>query len=719
MNNKKTVNKINQKDKYTERKEVLTSFFLDNKYELLTKKQIIALFSIPKGDLALLDKILSELENEGVIYIDDSKRYVPYSKTNLVRCKYQAKSAGFGFGIVESGEDVYISSKNLNGAMNEDEILVEVIESSGRSREGKVVKILKRNCKQVIGRFSKSRNFGFVIPIDDSIQDIYISKKNSTNIKDGQVVQVDIEKYPTKDSKAEGKITRIIGNSSDSHIDAKSLYISYGLDLMENFNDEVNEELLKIPDKVLKSEKKDRKDRTADRVYTIDAEDAKDLDDAVSVKMTKDGNYLLSVYIADVSHYVKEKSALDKEAIARGTSIYIPGKVIPMLPNKLSNGICSLNAGEERLSLAVDMLISKEGEVLNSDVFKAVIKVEKKMSYDKVYKVITNQEDEQLKIEYGKYKEDLLLMEKLARILNDKRVKEGCINFEIPETHVILNESEDVETIEPYPITFANQIIEEFMLVTNMVIAEKYYFLELPFIYRIHEKPDEEKLRDLNLILSNYKLKIKGIKDVHPKALSDVLSKVESEDDRDIISTYMLRSLKLAKYSNECLGHFGLNAKYYCHFTSPIRRYPDLFIHRMISKSIEKNLMFKENELLKYEKQAEKYAKSSSELEKNSTKIERDFVSLYSAIYMSKFIGNEFKARVSSITSFGIFVRLENTVEGFVSFNDIPGDYFIFDEKNRILIGKNTSKKYKIGDKVKVKLIKSDILTKQIDFEVI
>lgn len=718
MNSKKIVNK-NQKDKYTMRKEVLTSFFLDNKYELVTRKQIVALFSIPKSDLNLLDRILTELENEGIIYLDDSKRYVPYSKSNLVKCRYQAKSAGFGFGLVEDGEDVYISAKNLNGAMNDDEILVEICDSTGRSREGKVVKILKRNVTQVIGRFSKSRNFGFVVPIDDSIEDIYISKKNSANIKDGQVVQVTIEKYPTNNTKAEGRVTRIIGDSSDAHIDAKSLYISYGLDEMEKFNELVLEEIENIPDNVLDEEKVGRVDRTQERIYTIDSEDAKDLDDAISVKKRDNGDYLLSVYIADVSHYVKEHTPLDKEAIARGTSIYIPGKVIPMLPKKLSNGICSLNAGEERLSLAVDMLISPSGEVLSSEVFKAVIKVTKKMSYEKVYKVITNQEDDELIQEYGEYKQDLLLMEELARILNNKRTEEGCINFNIPETHIVLNENEDVETIEPYHTTFANQIIEEFMLVTNMAVAEKYYFLELPFIYRIHEKPDEEKLRDLNSILANYKLRIKGIKDVHPKALSDILNGIENSEDKDIISTYMLRSLKLAKYSNECLGHFGLNAKYYCHFTSPIRRYPDLFIHRIISKALENKLMFKDNEIAKLEKQAEKYSKSSSELEKDATKIERDFDSLYSTLYMKEFIGEEFDARVSSITSFGIFVKLENTVEGFVSFHDIPGDYYIYDETSRMLIGKNTSKKYKIGDKLRVKLIKSDVLTKQIDFEVV
>lgn len=719
MNKKKKIVNREQKDKYTKRKEVLTSFFLNSAYKPLTKKEIAVSLDVPKSDLGDLERILADLSNERIIFNTEDGRYKVIDGINIVKCTYQAKSAGFGFGLVDSGEDVYISSKNLNGAMNEDEILVEVLDSTGRSREGKVVKILSRNTNTIIGRFSKSRNFGFVIPIDNSINDIYIPKKNAQNFKEGQVVKVEIEKYPDGKNKAEGKIIQVIGDTSDTHIDAKSLYISYGLDKMEDFNEEVKEELLSIPNEVLKEERKGRIDRTKSRCYTIDAADAKDLDDAVFVEKREDDTYMLSVYIADVSHYVLEKTPLDKEARNRGTSIYIPGTVIPMLPKKLSNGICSLNAGVDRLALGVDILISKSGEVLNSEVFKTVINVTHKLSYDKVYKVITNTEDEELKTEYKDYKEDLKVMEELAHILNDKRTKEGCINFNIPETHIVLDENRDVKTIEPYPITFANQIIEEFMLITNMVVAEKYYFYEFPFIYRIHESPDEEKLRDLNTILSNYKLRIKGINNIHPKALSSILDSVEDESIKEIISTYMLRSLKLAKYSEECLGHFGLNAKYYCHFTSPIRRYPDLFIHRIISKAIDNNYSFTENELIKYEKQAEKYAKSSSEMEKNATKIERDFDTLYSCIYMKQFIGNEFSAKISSVTSFGLFVRLDNTIEGFVGFESIPGDYYIYNESTKTIVGKRTSKQYKIGDQVTVRLIKSDVLTKQIDFEMI
>ncbi len=714
---KNTVDNKLRKDKYTERKEVLTSFFLSNEYSLATRKQIIALFSIPEHDQKQLDKILAELVDDGIIIVDDSNRFVPITKTDYVKCKFQAKSMGFGFGLVEDGEDVYISSKNLNGAMNGDEILVETFESSGKSREGKVVKVLKRNVETVIGRFTKSKNFGFVEPIDDTIADIYISKKNSQNYKTGQVVKVKIIKYPTDKNNAEGKIESIIGTVDDAHIDAKSLYVSYNLDILEKFNEEVQAEVSKIPQSVSKKEKQGRVDRTNEPCFTIDAADAKDLDDAVYVK--KDGdNFILSVYIADVSHYVREGTALNKEAIARGTSIYIPGTVIPMLPKELSNGICSLNENVERLVLGIDIKIDKNGNMLESEVFKGVIKSAKKMSYDKVYKVISNTEDEETKKEYANFKEDLLLMKELAKILNEKRIRQGCINFDIPEIHIVLDDNGDVKDVEPYPITFANQMIEEFMLAANMAIAEKYYYLELPFIYRIHEKPDEEKLRDLNLVLANYNVRIKGIKDVHPKALSDILNEIDDKD-KDIVSTYMLRSLKLAKYSNECLGHFGLNAKYYCHFTSPIRRYPDLFIHRVISKSIENNMMFKQNELRKLDKQAEEYAKSSSEMEKNATKIERDFDSLYSAMYMERYIGQEFDAVVCSVTSFGLFVRLDSTIEGYVSFADIPGDYYLYDESSRLIVGRKSKNVIKIGDKVKVRLIKSDVLTKQIDFEII
>ena len=708
-------------EKYLKRKEALTSFFSDKEYKLLTSKQIAMIFNVGKNEIYLLNEILQELQDEGVVYVDSSKRFVPISKTNFIKCKYQAKSSSFGFGLVETGEDIYISSADSNNAMDLDEVLVEITTlnvNPSKSREGRVVKILKRGTKSVIGRFVKEKNFGFVIPIKNNINDIYIPKKYCHLAKNNDYVEVEIQKYATNSSKAEAKIVKIIGNAKDLNIEVKALYASYGLDKMQDFGSIIEEELKSIPNEVLEKDLKNRIDRTSDRTFTIDSEDAMDLDDAVSVKKLKNGNYMLSVYIADVSHYVRENTELNKEAIRRGTSTYIPGTVIPMLPKKLSNGICSLNAGVKRLALGVDMEIDSSGSVVFSDVFKAVIKVNKKMSYDKVYKVLMDEDKEVLK-EYNEYIEDIFLMKELAEILNKKRVENGSINFDIPETKVVLDENGNVTDIKAYEITIANKIIEEFMLITNMTVAEKFFFLDIPFIYRIHERPDEEKLRELNEVLSMYKKRIKGLKNIHPKAISDMLQSIEDESEKSVISTFALRTLKLAKYSNECLGHFGLAAKYYCHFTSPIRRYPDLFIHRIISKCLENSYIFSENELAKYIKQAEKYSKSSSDTEKNATLIERDFDDLYTAIYMSNFLGSKFDAVVSSVTSFGMFVKLENTVEGLVSFNDIyDGEYYIYDEQRHILVGEHTGKIYKVGDKVKVTLSDVKIRLKQIDFAI-
>lgn len=712
---------IKENDKYLKRKEALTSFFSDKNYKLLTMKQIAVIFNVKKNELNILENVLNELVEDGIVYIDDSKRYVPLSNSNFIKCKYQAKSTSFGFGIVENGEDIYISSNNLDTAMDGDDVLVEITVPKGnssKSREGRIVKILKRSTSTIIGRFIKSKSFGFVEPIDKKINDIYIPKKYISSAKENDFVEVKIEKYATNTSKAEGKILRVIGNMADTNIEVKALYASYALDKMEKFNIKIEEELKSIPDEVLDSDMINRVDRTSDVTVTIDSEDAKDLDDAVSVKKLENGNYMLSVYIADVSHYVRENTELNKEAIYRGTSIYIPGTVIPMLPKKLSNGICSLNAGVKRLALGVDMEIDLSGNVISSDVFKALIKVSKKMTYEKVYKVLINEDEEVLK-EYEKYKDNIFLMREIASILNKKRVDEGSINFDIPETKVVLDENGEVIDIKAYEITIANKIIEEFMLVTNMTIAEKFFFLDMPFIYRIHETPDEEKLRDLNEILSMYKKRIKGVKNLHPKVLSEMLESIEDESEKKVISDFTLRTLKLARYSNECLGHFGLAAKYYCHFTSPIRRYPDLFIHRIISKCIESNYMMSDKDIAKYMKQAEKYAKSSSDTEKQSTIIERDFDNLYTALYMSRFIGKEYEAVISSVTSFGMFVKLDNTVEGLVSFPNIcDGDYYIFDEKKHILIGERSGKIYKVGDKVRVILDFVNVRLKQIDFAI-
>lgn len=705
------------KQEYLNKKEALTSFFLDKEYVPMTQKQIANILNIKKEERDILSSILNELEIEGTIYIDDSKRYIPFFKTNFIRGIYQAKSERFGFVTQEYDDDIYIESKFNLGAMNGDLVLAKITKEStaGKSKEGEIIKILKRNTSKIVGRFIKSRNFGFVEAIDKKIDDIYIPKKYATNVKDGQFVEVEILKYATDTSKAEGRILSIVSSGNTVKSEVEALYKSFGLDNLENFNKDIKSELENIPNKVKPEDKVYREDRTNRKVYTIDGDDAKDLDDGVFVEKINDDKYILSVYIADVSNYVKDGTALDDEAIKRGTSIYIPGTVLPMLPKKLSNGICSLNEGVERLSLAIDMQIDGNGNIVKSNIFKTVIKVTKRMTYDKVFKVISN--DNSVKKEYGPYINDILIMKELAVILNNRRKELGSINFDIPDTKVVLDDNQNVIDIKPYNKTIANDIIEEFMLAANMTVAKTFYFLNLPFIYRIHEKPDEEKLRELNEVLANYKKRIKGIKNVKPKVLSKILDEFDNEEEKQIVSTYMLRTLKLAKYSEECQGHFGLAAKYYCHFTSPIRRYPDLFIHRVISDYIAANYNLSDELMSKYLVQARKYAITSSEAEKQATNIERDFDELYKVIYMKNYIDKEFEAVVSSVTSFGMFVKLENTVEGLIPFSNMPNDdYYEYDENRKILFGKRNGKIFKIGDKVKVKLVRCDVREKQIDF---
>lgn len=717
---------INKNDKnYTKRKEVVASFFSDKEYENnMTLKQSATILCVPKQEMEMFKNIIDELVEDGVIFFNKNKKIVKTEDLGYIKGLFEQKSKRFGIVTDVNKNEYYIADKDINFAMDGDEVLVSIISNSNskdKRTEAKIEKIIKRSNKKVSGIFTNNKSFGFVEPLDGKGLDIFIPKKYIKNVKDGDVVEVEIIKYATKDSKPEGKIVKKIGNpKNDELVYAKALYKSYALDKQKDFNELVLKEIEKIPDEVLASEEIGRVDRTDVKAVTIDSEDAKDLDDACFVKKMPNGNYVLSVFIADVSHYVKDGTNLDKEAVARGTSVYIPGTVIPMLPKKLSNGICSLNAGVKRLALGVDIVIDSNGKVENSEVYKAVIKVAKKMSYEKVYKVL-KRSDEQVLEEYKEFIDDIDTMSELAKILYKKRKKEGSIDFDIPETKVYLDEDGNVEDIKPYPINEANKIIEEFMLVTNMVIAEKFFFLEMPFIYRIHEKPDEERLREFNEILNNYNRSIKSVKNIHPKVLADIVDSIEDEQEKETISNLMLRTLKIAKYSNECLGHFGLAARYYTHFTSPIRRYPDLFIHRVISEYLDNKGYIDENRIAKFEKQAYRYSYSSSDAEKLATKIERDFVNLYEAMFMKKHINEEFEnVTIASVTSFGIFVRLPNTIEGFVSFDSLPGnDYYIYDDKKKMLIGRNSSKTFKVGDKVTVKLIRADAASKQIDFKIL
>ena len=569
-----------------------------------------------------------------------------------------------------------------------------------------------------------------VVVLDDKKikTDIYISKKNSKKAKNNQKVVVQILKLPEKNKKAEGKILEILGNINQAGVDMMSLIKEY--DLPYEFPESVINEAKAIKQEVSKKDIPNRLDLRNKIIFTVDGEDAKDLDDAVSVEKLKNGNYLLNVSIADVSYYVQEKSKLDKEAIIRGTSIYMLDRVIPMLPKELSNGICSLNQKEDRFAITVLMEINSKGEVVSSDIQKSIIKVTRRMSYKEVQTildVINNEEDkkifnlkdkEKLLEECKPYFEHFKRMEELANILKQKREKAGSLNLDIPESKITLNEQGVAIKVEKYDMYFANEIIEQFMLTANETVAEKFYWLEAPFIYRVHEVPDEEKIDELNKFLWNLGYKIKGNKDnIHPKAFAEVLEEVKGKPEERVVSNLVLRTLKVARYEAENKGHFGIASKYYCHFTSPIRRYPDLFIHRIISKYLEENYQLKESEIEKYSGQAVKYAQRSSEREKIAQKVERDAESIKKAEYMQSKIGKEYEGIISSITSFGMFVELPNTVEGLIHFEDLGNEYFIYDEERKTLQGEKSKKTYKIGDSIKVCVIFADKLTRKVDFE--
>lgn len=588
--------------------------------------------------------------------------------------------------------------------------------SNNRIKVKEDSKIFELEKNTIVGTFQKSRNFGFVVPDDRKLgTDIFISKKDTMKAKNNQKVVVEITKMPFKDKSAEGKIIEIIGDIDEAGVDMMSLIKEY--DLPYEFPLEVMVEAKGINQTIDEKSIINRKDLRNEEIFTIDGEDAKDLDDAVNVKKLPNGNYMLGVHIADVSNYVKEGSALDKEAILRGTSVYMLDRVIPMLPVELSNGICSLNEGKDRFAISCVMEIDKSGKVVSSDIFKSIINVTRRMSYTNVQKILDNSDEKVIK-EYEKYINHFKLMEKLAHILKERRNKDGALNLDIPETKVILNENGIAVDIKKYELTFANEIIEQFMLTANETIAEKFFWLEAPFIYRVHEAPDMEKVDELNKFLYNLGYKIKTSKDeVHPKAFATVLDEIKGKPEERVISNLILRTLKVARYESENKGHFGIASKYYCHFTSPIRRYPDLFIHRIISKYLKNGFNLSEEEIEKYSYQATTYSETSSEREKIAQKVERESVDIKMAEYMQDHIGEEYEGIISSIMSFGIFVELENTVEGMIRFDKLGDEYFIYDENTKTLLGEKTKIMYHIGDHIRIRVIKASKELRQIDFE--
>ena len=568
----------------------------------------------------------------------------------------------------------------------------------------------------VVGTFKYNKSFGFVIPDDKSLgTDIFIPKSGFGRARNNHKVLVKITKYPKKGKKAEGRVIEVIGGINQAGVDMLSIIKEYGLPA--EFPKNVVEEAKRAGRKIEKKDIPYRKDKRDDVIFTIDGEDAKDLDDAVRVAKLENGNYVLDVHIADVSYYVKENSLLDQEALLRGTSVYMLGRVIPMLPRELSNGICSLNAGEDRFTLSCSMEIDNNGNVVNSEIYKGIINVKERMNYHDVQKIL-DKSDENVIEKYKNYIKDFELMEELAQILKQKRAQNGYLNLDIPESEIVLDINGRAIDVKKYETSFANEIIEQFMLIANETVAEKFYWLEVPFIYRVHEEPDIDKVKELNKFLYNFGLKVKITQDkVYPKEFSKILEEIKGKEEERVVSTLVLRTMKVARYEAENKGHFGIAGKYYCHFTSPIRRYPDLFIHRIISKYIKDNYAVNDDYKEEHMVQAEKRAVQSSEREKIATKAERDAEKLKKAEYMQQKIGEEYEGIISSVTQFGVFVELENTVEGLVRFDNLGDEYYEYDENRKILTGKNTRETFKIGDKIRIRVINASKELKQVDFE--
>lgn len=632
---------------------------------------------------------------------------------NLMIGTFVSNERGFGFVEFENDKnDVFIPTEYVKTAMNGDIVSIRIIkkEENGRRAEGKVIDVLKRNVKIVVGTYKKSKNFGFVLPDErKSLEDIYIPKNYRNKAKSNDRVVVEIVKYPDGYKKAEGRIVEILGKTDDTNVDLLSILRSY--DFKTNFPKDVQKEASNIPQVIHNiDERIDLRDK---EIFTIDGDDTKDIDDAVSLEKVGE-NYLLGVHIADVSTYVREGTPLDKEASKRGTSVYLIDTVIPMLPRELSNGICSLNPNEDRYALSIDILISPSGEVLNKKIYKSVIRSKIQMTYDNVYKVI---EENNVPSGYENYADTLNSMKQLAIILMKKRNNEGAIDFNLPEPQILLDENDKVLSISERKTTIANKIIEQFMILANECIAAFFSERQIPFIYRIHEAPDDDKVQRLRIFLNNMNYTKSIPEKVTPKDFQEVIKMFEGNIEEKVVSTMMLRAMKLAKYSNENLGHFGLALKNYCHFTSPIRRYPDLFIHRVISDYLSKNLNDKKK--VKYARLAVKYSEMSSDAERNAEEAERDLEKIKMCEYMEEHLGEEFEGIISSITSFGMFVELPNTIEGLVHVENMEDDYYIFDEENVTLVGKHNNILYKIGDSIKIKVISTDKFLRRIDFSIV
>lgn len=735
-------------NKYEQRKKMIYDFMCDNMYVPMKIKELAIVLGVKKEQRPELEAILADLMAEG--RIECSKRG-KYSKSEIKKMTgtFTAHPKGFGFVSVEGEtEDIFIPESQVNGAMHMDTVEITVSPvTTGRRREGTVVKILERGMKQVVCTYEQSKTFGFAVPDNPKFgSDIFIPEERSKGAVSGHKVVVEVTSYGKKDRKPEGKVVEILGHINDPGVDILSLVRAYGLPV--EFDEKVLKQVENVAKPVSEADMAGRMDLRDWQMVTIDGEDAKDLDDAVSVTMDDD-NYILGVHIADVSNYVQEHSALDVEALKRGTSVYLVDRVIPMLPHALSNGICSLNQGENRLALSCIMTINPKGEIIDHTIAETVICVDRRMSYTQVKNILeayhaanaqdasvekvdgrqdgadretesvsdvnVRRQQEALLGEYEALVPMFVRMEKLAGILRGKRMKRGSIDFDFPETKVILDAQGNPIDIRPYDRNVATKIIEDFMLAANETVASDFYWRELPFVYRTHENPDTEKIQKLSTFINNfgYTLHI-GADEVHPKELQKLLQKIDGTKEEALISRLTLRSMKQARYTIDNTGHFGLAADCYCHFTSPIRRYPDLQIHRIIKESLRGRL--NEKRIDHYEHILPEIAKHSSEMERRADEAERETVKLKKVQYMEQHIGEAFEGVISGVTEWGFFVELENTVEGLVRVTELTDDFYQYYEDTYELVGEATNRRYKLGQKVQVRVEHCDRIMRTIDF---
>ena len=696
-----------------ERKESLLALMEDSSYVPMKLKELSMLLNVPRERREELKEVLDALIADGKIVLSKRGKYGRPEK-KILTGTFSGSSRGFGFVVLEGGQqDIYIPADQTGDAMHGDKVQITAEPArAGRRPEGTVIRVLERANETLVGYYQKNRHFGFVIPDNQKIAtDIFIPEGEDMGAVTGHKVVVRLTSFGGTRKKPEGRVTEIIGHVNDPGTDILSIVKAYGLP--EEYPPEVMEQVSRIPDEATAEEMQGRKDIRSWQTVTIDGEDAKDLDDAITISREAYG-YRLGVHIADVSHYVTENSPLDQEALRRGTSVYLVDRVIPMLPHKLSNGICSLNEGTDRLALSCIMDLDFQGRVLGHEVAETVIRVDRRMTYTAVNAIVTDQDPNTME-EYRDFTEMFALMKELADILRERRYQRGSIDFDFPETKMILDEKGRPVEIRPYERNAATRIIEDFMLMANETIAEDYFWQEVPFLYRTHDTPDPEKMKRLGLFINNFGYTIRTQQgEVHPKEIQKLLKKIEGSEEEALISRLTLRSMRQAKYMPVCSGHFGLAAKYYTHFTSPIRRYPDLQIHRIIKENLHGNLT--EKRLSHYDKLLTGVSIQCSATERRAEEAERETIKMKKCEYMAKRIGREYEGVISGVTNWGFYVELPNTVEGLVHVSSLQGDYYLFDESRMELRGEMSGRTFRLGQKLRVVVMGTDKLTRTVDF---